>query len=106
MALKSEAPTTRPRLALLLGDMTGIGPELVARVMSDRRLADVARIVVLGDVRVLEMGARDAGVPLAVNRVTDVNSIDWDAPAHPSWISATSILRHSLAPSCRRSPAN
>jgi 4-hydroxythreonine-4-phosphate dehydrogenase len=83
MALKSEAPTTLPRLALLLGDMTGIGPELVARVMSDRRLADVARIVVLCDVRVLELGARDAGVPLAVNRVTDVNSIDWDAPGTP-----------------------
>jgi 4-hydroxythreonine-4-phosphate dehydrogenase len=29
------------------------------------------------------MGARDAGVPLAVNRVTDVNSIDWDAPGTP-----------------------
>ena len=78
-----DATSPRPRLALLLGDMTGIGPELVARVVSDRRLADVADIVVLGDRRVLEMGARDAGVTLAIDSVADVAAIDWDAPAVP-----------------------
>jgi 4-hydroxythreonine-4-phosphate dehydrogenase len=83
MASNSEAATALPRLALLLGDMTGIGPELVARVVSDRRLADAARIAVFGDARVLEMGARDAGVELSVKRVTDWNAIDWDSPATP-----------------------
>lgn len=72
-----------PRLALLLGDMTGIGPELVARVLSDGRLSDVARIVVLGDRRVLEMGARDAGVALSLKTVPDVASIDWGAAEIP-----------------------
>jgi 4-hydroxythreonine-4-phosphate dehydrogenase len=63
--------------------MTGIGPELVARVLSDGRLFDVARIVVLGDRRVLEMGARDAGVALSLKTVPDVASIDWDAAEIP-----------------------
>lgn len=63
--------------------MTGIGPELVARVLSDGRLSDVARLVVLGDRRVLEMGARDAGVSLAIKTVPDVASVDWDAAGTP-----------------------
>ena len=63
--------------------MTGIGPELIARVLSDGRLSDVARIVVLGDRRVLEMGARDAGVALSLKTVPDVASVDWDAAGTP-----------------------
>ena len=56
------APTnTPPRIAFLLGDCTGIGPELVARVMDEGRMAAHARLVVVGDARVLERGMRDAG---------------------------------------------
>ncbi len=54
-----------PLLGLMLGDPTGIGPEQCARVLADRRLADVARLIVIGDARVLAQGARDAGVELA-----------------------------------------
>ena len=46
----------------MLGDYTGIGPEQCARVLADRRLADAARLLVVGDARVLEQGQRDAGV--------------------------------------------
>ena len=52
----------------MLGDCTGIGPEQCARVLADRRLADAARLLVVGDARVLEQGARDAGVTLRVRR--------------------------------------
>ncbi len=83
MAAPSLQPSTLPRLALLLGDMTGIGPELVARVVADGRLADVARIAVLGDRRVLEMGARDAGVTLSIKTVENTGAIDWNAPETP-----------------------
>ncbi|MBZ9853242.1 4-hydroxythreonine-4-phosphate dehydrogenase PdxA [Mesorhizobium sp. CA13] len=78
-----KAASPLPCLALLPGDMTGIGPELVARVLSDGRLSDAARIVVLGDRRVLEMGARDAGVSLSIKTVPDVASIDWNALQTP-----------------------
>jgi 4-hydroxythreonine-4-phosphate dehydrogenase len=80
---RSSSASPLPRLALLLGDMTGIGPELCARVLADKRLADVARIVVLGDRRVLEMGARDAGVELKIATVTSTDKIDWDGDATP-----------------------
>ena len=54
-----------PLLGLMLGDCTGIGPEQCARVLADRCLADAARLLVVGDARVLEQGARDAGVTVA-----------------------------------------
>ena len=54
-----------PLLGLMLGDCTGIGAEQCARVLADRRLADAARLLVVGDARVLEQGARDAGVSVA-----------------------------------------
>ncbi len=54
----------KPLIGLMLGDSTGIGPEQCARVLADRRLSDAARLVVVGDARVLALGARDAGVNL------------------------------------------
>ncbi len=72
-----------PRVALLLGDYTGIGPEQCARVLSDGRLNDAARLVVVGDVRVLEQGMRDAGVSLSWRTVSSVAEIDWSRPEIP-----------------------
>lgn len=54
----------RPLLALLLGDATGIGPEIVARALYDGRIQKLARLVVIGDARVLELGMQDAGIAL------------------------------------------
>ena len=84
--MDSERRFRHPRcrvLALLLGDCTGIGPELCARVLADKRLADAARIVVVGDARVLEMGMRDAGVELSIATVSASRTIDWDGAATP-----------------------
>jgi len=74
---RSDGPGPNlPVIGLMLGDPTGIGPEQCARILADKRLADVARLRVFGDARVLEQGARDAGV-----RVTEVDLVDlrnWD----------------------------
>ena len=65
-----------PLLGLMLGDSTGIGPEQCARVLADRRLAEVARLLVVGDARALEQGARDAGVDLDFKAVSTPEQID------------------------------
>ena len=65
-----------PLLGLMLGDPTGIGPEQCARVLADRRLADVARLLVIGDARVLAQGARDAGVELGEVSMIDLGNFD------------------------------
>ena len=66
-----------PVLGLMLGDCTGIGPEQCARILSDGRLNEVARLLVVGDARVLQQGARDAGVELAWRGYAAPEEVDW-----------------------------
>ena len=72
-----------PLLGLMLGDPTGIGPEQCARVLSDRRLSDAARLVVVGDARVLAQGARDAGVACEWHDYASPEDIDWSRSTVP-----------------------
>src|SRR5271168_2443136 len=83
MSQASEKIDTRPRLALLLGDCTGIGPELCAKILYQGKVAENARLVVVGDARVFELGIRDAKIELPWVRVTRVAEINWTAPEIP-----------------------
>jgi len=67
-----------PVLGLMLGDATGIGPEQCARILGDGRMADTARLLVVGDARVLEQGVRDAGVSLAWRCYGAPEEVQWD----------------------------
>ena len=76
-------PQPLPVLGLMLGDATGIGPEQCARILANRRVADAARLVVVGDARVLEQGMHDARVSFASRSYASVAAIDWNAPEVP-----------------------
>ena len=73
----------RPRLALLLGDCTGIGPEIVAKVLAAGAIQEKARIVVVGDARVLVRGMQIAGVDFPWRRIERGVANDWDGPEVP-----------------------
>lgn len=73
----------RPVIALTPGDCTGIGPEQVARILHDRRLAGVARIVAVGDARVLDLGMRQAGVSFEYRRYETPAAVDWSDASIP-----------------------
>ena len=66
-----------PVLGLMLGDCTGIGPEQCARILADRRMAPHARLLVVGDARVLEQGARDANVKLRMRAYPAAEAVEW-----------------------------
>lgn len=72
-----------PLLGLMLGDCTGIGPEQCARILADGRLAAVARLLVVGDVWVLQAGARDACVTLAARSWPTPEDVDWSRGEAP-----------------------
>ena len=55
----------KTRIGMLLGDPNGIGPELSAKVLADDDMRAAADILVIGDHRVLDMGAKVAGVDIA-----------------------------------------
>ena len=74
---------TLPVIALTTGDCTGIGPEQVARILADRRMAGTARLVVIGDARVLDLGMRQAGVSFAYRRYDSPAAVDWSDDTVP-----------------------
>ena len=47
---------SKRRITVLLGDRNGIGPELVAKLLSDEAVCSAADIEVLGDPDVLKEG--------------------------------------------------
>jgi 4-hydroxythreonine-4-phosphate dehydrogenase len=67
----------------MLGDATGIGPEISARVLASGVAAGVARLVVIGDVRVLELGMRDAGTTIPLRVCRRVEEATWSPGAVP-----------------------
>ena len=62
-----EMSQPRPHVALAMGDAAGISPELTARVLADAEVRAAAAITVIGDARVLDEGARVAGVALDID---------------------------------------
>jgi 4-hydroxythreonine-4-phosphate dehydrogenase len=72
-----------PIIALTAGDCTGIGPEQTAPILHDRRMAGTARLVVVGDARVLDLGMRQAGVSFGYRRYASPASVDWSDEAIP-----------------------
>ena len=57
-----------PKIALLLGDPAGVGPELVAKLLADP-VSSQADITIVGDRRELEAGMTVAGTRTAVGEV-------------------------------------
>ncbi len=66
--------STRPRLLITLGDVAGIGPELVLRAWAG--LDAVCRPVVVGDTEWLRRTARGLGSSLEVTEVGSPDSVD------------------------------
>jgi 4-hydroxythreonine-4-phosphate dehydrogenase len=72
-----------PVVGLMLGDTTGIGPEQCAKILADKRLRDAARLVVVGDARVLGQGMRNAGVTFDVAAYDAPRDVAWNSDAVP-----------------------
>ncbi len=69
----SASLNTLPRIGCMLGDVTGIGPEIAAKLLASGKAAACAQVIIFGDRRVLELGMRNAGVkvPHTVYRSID-----------------------------------
>lgn len=67
----------RPRIAFLLGDPSGVGPEMGARLLADAAMRDSADVLLIADPAVLAAGQRIAGTELPL---TEVNAPDAAVP--------------------------
>ncbi len=68
----------RSRIAFLLGDPSGVGPEMGARLLADAAVRDAAELLLIADPVVLAAGQRIAGTTLPL---TEVNAPDAAVPA-------------------------
>lgn len=68
--------SSKPRIALTVGDPAGIGPELVLRLLSDPATAARADITLIANRPALELAARAAKLPLPHDS-DSVRIIDW-----------------------------
>ena len=57
----------KPRIAVAMGDPAGISPELAAKLLASPAIRDEAELVIFGDRRVLEAGAKVAGSSLDID---------------------------------------
>ena len=67
----------KPRIALVQGDATGIGPELMAKLLSDDEVLAQAEILVLSDRRVFAAGCAVAGREIALPVVARAAEADF-----------------------------
>src|SRR5688572_10471420 len=72
----------KPVIGLMLGDVTGIGPEISAKLLASGATGD-ANVVVVGDRRVLDLGIRNAGVKLGYRVVSALEQIRWPSEQLP-----------------------
>jgi len=60
---------TKPRIAFLLGDVGGVGPEMGVKLLADPAVRTAAEVLLIADPVVLAEGERVAGAKLPVQRV-------------------------------------
>lgn len=78
-----------PRLAMVLGDPAGIGPELIARLLADTEVREKAHIVLIADEAEMRRGMRITGCEFPYRRIDALETLDFaDATPllHP-WLS-------------------
>lgn len=74
-----------PRIALTLGDITGIGPEIVARAVAEEQLRRSCRPLVVGHPDVFQRALTMAKTSCAIQPVASLDDVDWSQSAVPCW---------------------
>ena len=66
----------KPKIGIIPGDPSGIGPELIARLLNSDGVAEAADILLIGDAHVFEAGQKVAGEEFKVTPL-DATATDW-----------------------------
>ena len=77
---EGERMTSRPTVAVTMGDGAGVGPEICIAACLDPTVLEVARPVVIGDAARLEQAAEILGVDASI-RVIDAPAAAEDSPS-------------------------
>ena len=72
----------KPRIAIVPGDPSGIGPELIAKLLDDVGGMDAANIILVGDSHLWLQGAEQAGLPVILNTITETDIANQEGTHH------------------------
>ena len=74
-----------PRIGLTLGDVAGIGPEIVARAIADPSLRRLCHPVVVGHPRLMDRALELIGAAVNLCSVDSLVDVDWSSVSIPCW---------------------
>jgi len=66
----------KPRIGIIPGEPGGIGPELIAKLLNDAETCEKAKILLIGDQHLFEMGQTQAGMYFDTS-ICDAKQVDW-----------------------------
>ncbi len=75
--------TRKPVIGILLGDGSGVGPEIIAKLSASRFFDDYARPVFIGDRRIFERALRQIGEKIKIREIADISEACWDDGVYP-----------------------
>jgi 4-hydroxythreonine-4-phosphate dehydrogenase len=89
----------KPRIAFLLGDVGGVGPEMGVKLLADPAVRAAAEVLLIADPVVLAEGERVAGTRLPVQRVAAADAAMPNGPQGDTtaWL-ADDVLRGAVPP--------
>jgi 4-hydroxythreonine-4-phosphate dehydrogenase len=70
--------TTRPRIAITMGDAAGVGPEVIMKALAHREVHAIARALVVGDAKHLAAVGRIVRTGLAVRAIAEPDDAAFD----------------------------
>ncbi|MCF6410745.1 PdxA family dehydrogenase [Pseudalkalibacillus salsuginis] len=66
---------SKPTIGLLYGDAAGVGPEIVAKALSNKEILDSATWILIGDERVFKRGANTVGKEFNYQKVENIDDV-------------------------------
>lgn len=67
----------KTRFAMVLGDPAGIGPELIARLLSDEKVRSQAHVLLIADEAEMRRGMDIAGVSFPYHQIDSLDTLDF-----------------------------
>lgn len=93
----NEKHMDRPRIALTMGDVAGIGPEIVARACCDPSVLADCQPLVVGEPRILRRALELVGAEAAVRHLDSANSMSDERGTLECWSPPSKISAEELA---------
>lgn len=73
---------TKPRIAIVPGDPSGIGPELIAKLINEEGVLDAADVLLVGDSHLWQQGASQADLEVALTTIAEDQIPDQSGLSH------------------------